>query len=69
MKPIKDCNEHTACFIDESTGYVEAKYKNQTTSTFLAVGGSFVVERDTALTIITRVSDSKMKVTRQRVAA
>ena len=40
MKPVKDCNNHTVCFIDESTGYVEAAYKKQTTSTHLSVGDS-----------------------------
>ncbi len=34
MKPVKDCNNHTVCFVDESTGYVEAAYKKQTTLHF-----------------------------------
>lgn len=49
MKPVKDCNNHTVCFIDESTGYVEAAYKKQTTSTHLSVGDSFVVNADLKL--------------------
>lgn len=69
MKPVKDCNNHTVCFIDESTGYVEAAYKKQTTSTHLSVGDSFVIERGDAQTILTRVSDSKIKVERHRIAA
>ena len=69
MKPVKDCNNHTVCFIDESTGYVEAAYKKQTTSTYLSVGDSFVIERGDAQTILTRVSDSKIKVERHRIVA
>lgn len=69
MKPVKDCNNHTVCFIDESTGYVEAAYKKQTISTHLSVGDSFVIERGDAQTILTRVSDSKIKVERHRIAA
>ena len=69
MKPVKDCNNHTVCFIVESTGYVEAAYKKQTTSTHLSVGDSFVIERGDAQTILTRVSDSKIRVERHRIAA
>lgn len=69
MKTVKDCNNHTVCFIDESTGYVEAAYKKQTTSTHLSVGDSFVIERGDAQTILTRISDSKIKVERHRIAA
>ena len=69
MKPVKDCNNHTVCFIDESTGYVEAAYKKQTTSTHLSVGDSCVIERGDAQTILTRVSDSKIRVERHRIAA
>ncbi len=69
MKPVKDCNNHTVCFVDESTGYVEAAYKKQATSTHLSVGDSFVIERGDAKTILTRVSDSKIKVERYYIAA
>jgi len=69
LKPVKDCNNHTACYIDESTGYVEAEYKKQTTSTYLSIGKSFVIERNDAKTIVTRISDSRMKVERRRIAA
>lgn len=69
MKPDKDCNNHTVCFIDESTGYVETAYKKQTTSTHLSVGDSFVIERGDAQTMLTRISDSKIKVERHRIAA
>lgn len=69
MEPVKDCNDHTVCFVDESTGYVEAAYKKQTASTHLSVGGSFVIERGDAKTILTRVSDSRIQVERHRTTA
>lgn len=69
LKPVKDGNSHTVCFVDESTGYVEAAYKKQTTSTYLSIGDSFVIERGDAKTILTRVSDSRIRVERCRITA
>jgi len=69
LRPVKDCNHHTACFVDHATGYVEAMYKGQTTSTYLTVGKSFEILRDDARTVVTRVPSSEMKVERYRVAA
>lgn len=69
MKQVKDCNNHTVCFIDESTGYVEASYKKQTTSTHLSVGEKFQIERNGATTIIIRVSNTEMKIERYHNAA
>lgn len=69
MKQVKDCNNHTVCYIDEETGYVEASYKKQTTSTYLSVGKSFQIVRNGAKTTITRVSDTKMKIERCHIAA
>ena len=69
MKLVKDCNNHTVCFVDESTGYVEAAYKKQITSTHLSIGGSFVIERANAKTILTRVSSGKFKVERHHIGA
>lgn len=69
MKQVKDCNNHTICYIDEATGYVEASYKRQTTSTYLSIGEQFKIVRDSAKTVITRISNTKMKIERYRFAA
>lgn len=69
LKQIKDCNGHTVCYIDEATGYIEASYKRQTTSTYLSVGRKFQIKRNGAKTIITRVSETKMIIERYPIAA
>lgn len=64
MKEIKDSNNHLMCMVDVSTGYVEAAYKKQITSTYLSVGASFRIERFGMVTVVTRDTLWTIKVER-----
>lgn len=68
LKPIEDCKQHVVCFIDESTGLVETKYKKQTTKVKLAVGNEISITRDGTETIIKRISDTDYEVIRNLAA-
>ncbi len=69
MTDIKDYFDHLVCKVDEVTGFVEASYKKQTTSTYLSIGESFVIDRNGVVTVITRDSYKTFKVERHIAAA
>lgn len=54
MVEVRDGKERLACKYDAETGLIEMLYKGYRASTRLAVGGSFRVERDTTVTVVTR---------------
>ncbi len=56
MDEIRDCRQRLVCRADAKTGQVEQGYKQCFTRTKLPIGGQFSIERDGALTVITRVS-------------
>lgn len=68
MTKIRDSNGHLACIVDESSGYVEAIYKKQTVSTYLPVGRSIRIERQGAVTTVTRDTEATFKVERRTAA-
>lgn len=70
MVAYRDCKGRIACMGDPTTGAVESAYKGCKTSTFLAIGESFTIERDVVVTVVTRISASDfMVVSRLNLAA
>lgn len=70
MVAYRDCKGRIACMGDPTTGAVESAYKGCKTSTLLAIGESFTIERDVVVTIVTRISASDfMVVSRFNLAA
>ena len=70
MEAYRDCKGRIACMGDPTTGAVESAYKGCKTSTLLAIGESFTIERDVVVTGVTRVSASDfMVVSRFNLAA
>lgn len=64
MVQIRDDNNHLVCKANEETGYIEAAYKGQVVSTYLPVGKSLRIERQGAITIITRDTETTIKIER-----
>lgn len=62
MEDIRDCIGHLMCRGDAHTGLVSSLYKGQRTTTHLAVGETFIVERNDTTTEITRIDDSSFNV-------
>ncbi|WP_346866623.1 MULTISPECIES: hypothetical protein [unclassified Clostridium] len=56
LEPIKDYQNHIVCYADAKTGLLESKYKKQTTKTYLAIGGEFIITKDNIETVIKRIS-------------
>lgn len=69
MIPFYDCLGRLACKGNPETGLVECLYKGNKTSTILAIGESFTVERQEIVTIITRVAAHDFKVNSRKKAA
>ncbi|MCI2105514.1 MAG: hypothetical protein LKK00_02165 [Intestinimonas sp.] len=69
MKKIRDCIGHLACCGDAKTGYITSLYKGHRTSTYLAVGETFTIERPDTKTEITRITDSTFRVVSHPIAA
>jgi len=58
LKDIRDCCGRIACKFDVNSGFVEVVYKRIKTSTQIAIGGAFRIEREGVITLITRNSDA-----------
>ena len=69
MIPFRDCLGRLACMGNLETGLVECIYKGNKTSTVLAIGESFIVERQDIVTVITRVAANDFKVESRKKAA
>lgn len=69
LEPIKDYQNHILCYADAKTGLLEAKYKKQTTKTYLAIGGEFTIIRDMTETVIKRISTVAFEVHSYPIAA
>ncbi len=69
MDEIRDCRQRLVCRADAKTGQVEQGYKQCFTRTKLPIGGQFSIERDGALTVITRVSTTAFFVESHLLAA
>lgn len=64
MKEIRGSNNHLICMVDASTGYVEAVYKKQMTSTCLSLEASFRLKRIGVVIVVTRDTLCTVKVER-----
>lgn len=62
LEPIKDCMMHIVCYADPETGFLESKYKKQTTKTKLPIGGEFTIIRENTETLIRRISAVRFEV-------
>ncbi len=63
MRKVKDCRCRCVCMVDDKTGFIEQKYKDQTTTLTLPVGCEYAVERDDIITILHRASDGRFEIT------
>ena len=64
MEEIKDKKGKLICKGDPTTGTIESVYKGFRSSTNLPVGGSFTIEKEDTLTIITRTTAERFDVKR-----
>lgn len=62
METIRDCLGRIACKGDPKTGLVECLYKGNKTSTILAVGEAFTVEREDTITEVIFTRNKKFQV-------
>lgn len=62
LEAIKDCKKHIVCYADPETGFLESKYKKQTTNTVVPIGGEVTIIRDDTKTSIKRISAAKFEV-------
>lgn len=62
MRKVNDCRCRCVCMVDDKTGYIEQKYKNQKTTFTLPVGSDYTVERDNIITILHRSSDGRFEI-------
>ena len=69
MRPITDCKDRCACYVDDETGAVEHEYKRVKTKTKIPVGGEYTIERDTTVTILIRTENIGFEVTSYEIAA
>ena len=69
MIPLYDCIGRMACKGNPMTGFVECLYKGNKTSTVLAIGDSFTVERQGIVTVVTRIEQSQFDVSSHKAAA
>lgn len=68
MSEIRDYYGHLVCLVDKSSGYVEAVYKKQIISTYLAIGKAVRIERLGSVTIVTRDTETTISVERYTTA-
>ena len=54
MEEIRDCRGRLVCKADASTGAVEMQYKGLRAKTCLPLGSVMTIEREGAVTIVTR---------------
>lgn len=66
MEQIRDYAGRLTFILDPKTWMVEHFYKGCKTKASLEPGCSFTVEREDAVTTITRISNSEYRVTQQR---
>ena len=69
MEQIRDCAGRLTFILDPETWMVEHLYKGCKTRANLELGGSFTVEREGAVTTITRTSLSEYRVTQGKKSA
>lgn len=62
MEEIRDCNGRIACMGNATTGLVEVAYKRCKSSTQIPIGGTFRIEREGVVTIVTRINDAAFQV-------
>lgn len=58
MEEIRDCKGRIACKGNANTGLIEVVYKRCKTSTQISIDGTFKIEREGVVTIVTRINDS-----------
>lgn len=54
MEEIRDCRGRLVCKVDASTGIVEMQYKDLRTEIRLSPGSVMTIEREGAVTTVTR---------------
>lgn len=69
MVEVRDGKKRLACKYDAETGLIEALYRGYKASTRLAVGDSFMVERDTTVTVVTRDTVTTFLIEHSKVKA
>ena len=69
MEELHDCSNRLVCMGDPITGLVESLYKGHKTSTYLAVGEEFKIERQDVVTTITLTNKGTFNVESHIVAA
>lgn len=62
LREIKDIKNRCVCFVDDATGIVEHEYKKVKTTTTVAVGTEMIIERDSTITKLKRVSPDMFEV-------
>lgn len=62
MEEIRDCKGRLACEADAATGLIETLYKGYRTRTKIPIGGTFTIEREGIVTIISRISSKAFSV-------
>ncbi len=63
---FRDCLGRLACKGDPVTGLVECVYKGNKTSTVLATGETFTVERQNVVTTVTKIAEHEFSVVSHR---
>jgi len=69
MEEIRDCNGRIACKGNATTGLVEVAYKRCRNSTHLPVGGTFTIEREGTVTMVSRISTNAFHIESHHCAA
>jgi hypothetical protein len=69
MLEIRDRIGRLACVFDARTGLLEQAHKGCRTRTILHPGGTFTIEREGIVTVITRTGASGVKVTSTKTTA
>jgi hypothetical protein len=68
MKAYKDCRERCVCYADAETGLIKHEYRHEKTSTHIPIGGTYRIERDSIVTILTRVNRQEFRKESYRIA-
>ena len=68
MKAYTDCRKRCVCYADAETGLIKHEYKREKTSTRIPIGGTYRIERDDTVTIMTRVSCQEFKIESFKIA-
>ncbi|MBQ9309082.1 MAG: hypothetical protein IJ229_14265 [Clostridia bacterium] len=66
MERVLDVFDRLACMVDAQTGVVECKCRDTRMTASLGPGESCRIERDLAVTTVSRMSGGDWKVTRMR---